>query len=407
MKRTTLRIAFVFVLTFISFVQYGCCYKLRNCSFVTVNDVGGNLTTKYSYNPAIVKDETELPTVIGNKAVFKSRFVEGAMRSYPRVFSPSGIRIAIRINVDPDDSGCKYAWTQLLCAFSLFIFPACEKYYRSFSVELEMVDDETTNENFQLKRTREFSEGLFPFAFIPFSGTKNVGTYHIEQTEKKGLGDTAEYNQAKNALTWIQHKDALSQKVFAYGLVAKLKELEDSGRIDAMLQRMEAAKSKVPAHNIVKFARDADSDFSYVFALELAETPNDPNRVAYAVTQEFSKSVKESYVNTYPGAKENSLVVDFSSVKVDGRRIEGRATVLSIKPLSLTYDATSRRGKLSVRFNPGQEEATRTWIRRNLEALARDKNIQLTTDERPPAGHFYSLGEKIEGNVMEIEFRTE
>ena len=102
------------------------------------------------------------------------------------------------------------------------------------------------------------------------------------------------------------------------------------------------------------------------------------------------------------------LVVDFSNVKVDGRRIEGRATMLSIKPVSLTYDATKRRGKLSVQFNQGQvEEAARTWIRRNIETLARDKNIQLTTDERPPAGRFYSLGEKTEGNVMEIEFKTE
>ncbi len=395
MKRRILRIVFSLAMIFVSIAQYGCCYKLRNCAFVTVNDVGDIKTTKYRYNPTIVSSYALLD--------------EGRVKSmYPQVFSPSGIKITLRVNYDFDkNSGVKYTWTQFLCVLSLFIIPACEKYYHSFSVELEMVDDETTNENFNFERSREFSEGLFPFSFIPFSGTKNVGTYHIEQAEKKGLVDTAEYNQAKSALPWIQYKDALSPKAFAYGVVAKLKELEDSGRIDAMLQRLEAAKSKVPAHDIVKFARDADSDFSYVFALELAEKPNDPNRVVSSVTQEFSKSVKESYINTYPGAKENSLVVDFSNVKVDGRRIEGRATVLSIKPVSLTYDATTRRGKLSVQFGSGQEEEARAWIRRNIERLVRDKNIMLVTGQMPPEGHYYSLGEKIEGNVMEIEFRAE
>ena len=270
-----------------------------------------------------------------------------------------------------------------------------------------MVDDETTNENFKLEMTREFSEGLFPFAFIPFSGTKNVGTYHIEQTEKKGLGETAEYNQAKNALPWIANREALSQKAFSYGVVAKLKELEDSGKIDAMLQRLETAKSKVPAHRVLKFARDTGSEFTYVFALELLETPNDPNGVAALVMQELGKSVKDDYIDSYPSEKEDGLVVEFSDVKVDGRRIQGCAAVLSLKPVSLTYDAITRHGKLSVQFNPGQAEFACAWIRRNIETLARDKNIMIVTGQTPPEGRYYSVAEKIEGNVMEIEFKTE
>ena len=172
MKRTTLRIVFALAMTFVSFAQYGCCYKLRNCAFVTVNDVGDIKTTKYRYNPTSVEDETELPTMVGNKAVFKSRFVEWGMRSYPQVFSPSGIKIALRIRFDSEKSGAKYAWTQLLCGLSLFIIPACEKYYHSISVELEMVDDETTNENYKLERSRDFSEGLFPFSLYPLAGQR-------------------------------------------------------------------------------------------------------------------------------------------------------------------------------------------------------------------------------------------
>ena len=48
-----------------------------------------------------------------------------------------------------------------------------------------------------------------------------------------------------------------------------------------------------------------------------------------------------------------------------------------------------------------------SWLRRNIETLAYDENIMLVTGQAPPEGHYYSFGEKIEGNVMEIEFRTE
>ena len=48
-----------------------------------------------------------------------------------------------------------------------------------------------------------------------------------------------------------------------------------------------------------------------------------------------------------------------------------------------------------------------SWIRRNIETLAHDENIMLVTCQAPPEGHYYSFGEKIEGNDMEIECGTE
>ena len=47
-------------------------------------------------------------------------------------------------------------------------------------------------------------------------------------------------------------------------------------------------------------------------------------------------------------------------------------------------------------------------MRRNIETLARDKNIALVTGEIPPNARFYSLGESLkDGNILEIEFKTE
>lgn len=75
--------------------------------------------------------------------------------------------------------------------------------------------------------------------------------------------------------------------------------------------------------------------------------------------------------------------------------------------MSLSYDASLRLGKLSLRFGPGQEKETRNWAKENIETLVRDKNIALITGQLPPAAIYYSLSEKINGNVMEIEFKTE
>ena len=50
----------------------------------------------------------------------------------------------------------------------------------------------------------------------------------------------------------------------------------------------------------------------------------------------------------------------------------------------------------------------RKWFRKIIETLARDRNIALVTGEIPPAAKFYLGREELkDGNVLEIEFRTE
>ena len=116
---------------------------------------------------------------------------------------------------------------------------------------------------------------------------------------------------------------------------------------------------------------------------------------------------QEDYLDSYPAADSKALKVAFSDLKIEGRLVAGRASVLTIAPVSLSYDVHTRRGKLSVRFNAGQAEEARAWIHRNIKTLVRDRNIALTTGQQPPEATYYSLGETVEGNVMEIEFKTE
>ena len=201
--------------------------------------------------------------------------------------------------------------------------------------------------------------------------------------------------------------DELMQRAIAYGVAVKLKELEDSGKIDAMLKKKTADVSMAPKHNIVRLDRDSNKNFSYAFELELLENPADFKKAWQMVLQDFAKSLKEDYVDVFPSADIASLEVSFSGFKRDGLRLSGSAAVLTLKPVSLEYNSHNRKGNMSVRFAEGQVSEASTWIRRNIKTLVRDKNIALTSGSLPPEGKFAITNEKIDGNVMTIEFMAE
>ena len=165
---------------------------------------------------------------------------------------------------------------------------------------------------------------------------------------------------------------------------------------------------EVPTYRVVSLERDSANNIRYKFVVELVgENIRDPLQGFRIVQRDFRKSVEEDYIRTY-GPIDCAVRVDFSELKQVERRVEGVAIVLTIKPLSLSYDNQSRRGTVTVRFGVNQYEEARDWARRNIETLARDKNIALVTGQLPPEARYYSLGEKLkDGNVLEIEFKTE
>ena len=199
----------------------------------------------------------------------------------------------------------------------------------------------------------------------------------------------------------------LMERALAYGVAVKLKELEDSGKIDAMLKKKTADVSTAPKHNIVRLDRDSNKNFSYAFELELVENPADFKKAWQMVMQDFAKSLKEDYVDAFPSADIASLQVSFSGFKREGLRLSGRAAVLTLKPISLDYNVHTRHGKLTVRFTAGQESEAKDWIQRNIKRLIRDKNIALTTGAFPPEANYQVIEAKTEGNVMAIEFKAE
>ena len=163
-----------------------------------------------------------------------------------------------------------------------------------------------------------------------------------------------------------------------------------------------------PSYRIVTCERESGKDFAYKFVIELNKGSDQTLAAFRKIQKEFRAAIQADYLESFPRADKNALHIDFPSYKLNEGRVEGRAVVLSISVASLKYDPVTRKGLLAAKVNANQYEDARNWIRKNIETLARDKNIALTTGEIPPAAKFYLGREELKnGNILEIEFITE
>lgn len=385
------------------------CYSFRNSETVSVKDIGDRIETKrrYTLTGVNIRDDKQDASVDEKHRLLKAMF--------PGVFADDGIPFILNytrsIGTRRYDWLGSRGWTEALAACTLGIYPkqTCLGMVNTFRVEMNC--DSSVHADFDLVSTTECADAIFPTAFSTLNGKPDVGDLRAYWTERKVSGG-AEGTKLSNAMIYkwasmrpLDFGDPLVQAAFAYGVASKLKELEDSGEVDSMLKRQDSARSKAPPHRVVAFKRENDSDFTYSFALEL-EMDGGDSEVA-EVLKEFQKNVIADYAVTNPNENGRLAIVNFSDVKVESRRISGLAVVVSIKVVSLSYDANTRRGKLLVRFNPGQVDESRKWVLENIAMLARDKNIMLTAGVLPPPGNFSVVKENVDGNMLEIEFKTE
>jgi hypothetical protein len=212
-------------------------------------------------------------------------------------------------------------------------------------------------------------------------------------------------------------------------VAATLKKMEDEGKINpkmvskpkqlprlpqssVVLEKIDAPVDHKKTDNfyykILLCERESGRDFAYRFVLQLTEDAQRSLQAFRAVQQEFRNALREDYAEAFSVAELQSLYVDFPEYRQNEGKIEGRAVVLTISVASLAYDPNTRTGKLAVKVNANQYEEARKWVRKNIETLARDKNIALVTGEIPPTAKFYLGREELkDGNILEIEFKTE
>ena len=421
------------VLSFcISISLVGCIICERVDGFAKVQDIGQTIKTKYRYriNECRVNAFKDGKDNKNHAVWLLNRLRKATLELQPDVFAADGFPIVVL-----ESRHAEYfdmaVWSYPLYLVSFSIFPLVQYHSctNAFGIEIANlgVKSGTTECGFHGKT----STGSLVIALAGFAKF-----FWMDPPDRSG--NENEY------LTWEyvaetapgEHRSwHAGDRARVYAIAALLKKMEDSGEIDAALakiaeQKREAdrlreaeeerlrlrqearksiqmAKSGVagkPPYRIIKLKREEGSDFAYSFELGLME--NASIQTFFGVQNVFANEVLVAYTMEYPNANSHTLRVSVHPRLEDGR-IVGRAEVLTITPTSLSYDAGTRCGKLSVRFNPGQAEEARAWVRKNIETLAQDKNIALTTGQLPPAATYYSLGERIDGNVMEIEFKTE
>ena len=158
---------------------------------------------------------------------------------------------------------------------------------------------------------------------------------------------------------------------------------------------------------VESFERTADDDFAYVFKLRLKDGADAGLGAVSRIKQELRQTVVSDYVATY-GGNAGDVKVDFPDFSMKDAVIDGRAEVMRISVQSLRYDAQTQKGVIAVKIGANRFEDARKWVRKNIEALAKDKNVALTTGQIPPSARFYLGAERVlKGNILEIEFETE
>ena len=400
----------------------GCITEsVRDSSVAKVKNLGPNISTRQRYS-LVCGYQGEGTQAIETNWKFLSEH-------QPNVFRlEGGIPIVLRARLKNGDfHSTSQFGSFLLSLFSLQIIPHTQKQEAIYECVIEIEGIENVHASFEILNVGDRATShLFPSPLLWYTDSPAVEghcvfsqhtqtmtmTYpfvsEIYNQNKGVLGDGHKaYGFAHFSFKGVDFSIGLEQRSLAYGLAVKLKELEDSGKIDAMLKKKTADISTAPKHNIVRLDRDSNKNFSYAFELELVKNPADFKKAWQKVLQDFAKSLKEDYVDAFPSADIASLQVSFSGFKRDGLRLNGSAAVLTLKPISLEYNSHNRKGIMSVRFTEGQSSEASAWIRRNIKTLVRDKNVALTNGSRPSEGKFIIINESISGNVMTIEFKAE
>lgn len=412
------------ILGAVALVALSGCASIRSVSVPRVGDKGDRICTKHRY--CYVGDAKDLKGwTEGQTPEESTKIIQDALRAaQPDVFSDDGIPLTF------SESGTHEEWgkselanfVQFICIMGTFgIAPSVKGFESVEKVVVQVVGDNELCSSFDVFMRDDEIGGLTPIPFLFFDGLPDLKGFDANKIFARNYKGVGAPHQSISTLF-----DAS-----AYGIAVRLKEMEENGQItDDVLARARKAcnvraanlrfktgriaswhdgqRQSPRSYRVVKCEREKDCGFAYRFVLEMQGSDAGTLVTFRRAQSEFRNALREEYAEALSTVDYDSLVVDFPEFKMNGNQIEGRGVVLTIVPLSMNYDALTHRGVLSVRFGPNQYEEARSWAKRNIETLARDKNIALVTGKLPPAARYYSLGESVKnGNVLEIEFKTE
>ena len=419
-----------YVMELLMLVMCGCQH-VRTAAIVDVPGPSAAVQTKYRYSVRLRRNGSSY----NGNLLFKLH--------QPYVFAEDGVPVDVvastikRESYGKSDAARTAQFLLYMCSCGLAPIFNGNDAEESVSISIPLAGDRPLG---SLKVATQYDEAVSIFSPIALCLYRGEASF-----PQFGAGSSCVFKNNRDGIggQFVQTRDS---EALAYGIACRLKDMEDKGivsdkivmkhrlqqgeerqnkaaaaRQQQMLREQKAAavrqqqnvvyvrqiqpQQTTPAKSLCSFTRFTwDGDFAAVFSAKLNDVCS-PDQY-FAIDRNLEVLIREKYLREHPIADARLIQVYVRTNLEDGK-ISGRAAVLTIAPVSLSYDANTRRGKLSVRFNAGQAEEARAWIRKNIETLARDKNIALTTGQPPPAATYYSLGERIDGNVMEIEFRTE
>ena len=391
------------------------CEHCRVVAIAKVKDCGSVVMTRNRYKLVALKvgtqGENHEVTSANVEWQGSNDLNEKLIEAMPQVFADDGIPFALRRTLFPHEY--LYPWT-VVCPYilSLTTLPMFNSSEYRYQYTVDVVDVPNAHAKFEgYARIDSAATTVTPFPLLFYIG--DIGTPDgYENCRKYSRHRVDFFGDTIIGETYANINMCLSEAL-AYGIAATLKQMEDDGVIDANCKSVAktAGQPKEDAvvgakMELVDFKRESGYDHRYSFILRLAGVDLSL-RESREIQNAMRTMIREDYLASFPFARRDLLVVDFSQYLFDKGQITGRAVVLTLRVISLEYDPNSRRGVMGVRLGPNQYEDARMYVRKNIEELVRDKNIALVAGKIPPDATFYLLGETLRDDVMEVEFRTE
>lgn len=398
--------AFILFSVFISCVV-GCMHQ-RTAYFVSVEGGIKPIVTRNRYTLVDAKHKAETANVdlmAGN--TFGMRFTnEGLRRFQPNVFSDDGIRVLLDYKLLNRTSGSNLG--AIPFALTLGVLPLFNHWESKSRCALNVLDNPDAGTSFEYHTVADYATSMLsPLSFLFYNGDAEVPDSTASHSVL--LTHTRYCHMIDSVNTDIYISG--SEEVLAYAIAALLKKMEDNGLIvetnNKHTDRNETLQNSVSdKYEIVEFEKDDDCVYRYSFVLKRRDSSSVAVRESRELKKILRAMIREDFIASFPDAS-RSVVIDFPKFSLQNGKVVGKAVALTFSVASLQYDSHRRTGVLRIRIGENQFEDARKYARKNIESIARDKNIALDAKTIPQSAVFYLEGEKLNGGMLEISFRVE
>ena len=397
------------------------CYHARVVAASDAKDFGETVQTRFRYR-LICEDNDDKDVWMTHKFAGMT-MCQRLQACQPTVFADDGIPVVLSFaDLLNDEAG---DWTVALTYFSCGVFPALWLSHLHRRCDVSSAGQHLASVEICVRKGSSGAPTPLPVLMFSWDDTPCFPSSRVFKLH--------DYKCCQ--MSYIYQDVATI--AMAYGIAARLKEAEDSGKIDERfaslatsaqsLSDVAITQAKIQADRmtrhgafalpvetgavqsfeIVRCDNEKQKDFAYEFTLKKRDGGAVSLADYGAMRTAFRSAIRSHYVSLHPKINPRTLVIDFTDYALKEDVVTGRVAVLTISPESITYDAASRRGIISIRIGDGQFDDARRWIRRNLSSLANRNNIAANGDTVPQGALFYSESEEMRDGILNVSFKTE